>query len=59
MDTKIDLDDITIKTESMDTTTCLKNLNDIKTTTNKKTLSDEDLDNFKNSISYVCKILVV
>lgn len=32
---------------------------DLKTTTKKKILSDEDLKNFKNSISYVSNILFI
>lgn len=62
MDTTMDSDDVAVKPEHIDTIKCLKNLNDSSTniSTNKKTLSNEDLENFKDSISYVSiKILVI
>lgn len=52
--TELHMDDVAVKTEPVDTI----NL-DVKTTIEKKTLSDEDLKNFKNSISYVSNILFI
>lgn len=59
MNTNSNMDDMTVKIESMDTIESPKNYCDINTTTNKKTPTDEDLNNFKNSISYVSTILVI
>ncbi|VVC28049.1 Hypothetical protein CINCED_3A012952 [Cinara cedri] len=53
MDTEMDSDDVAVKTKPIDKIKCLKNLNDINTSTNKKTISNEDLEHFKNSISYL------
>lgn len=59
MDVEINTDDSAVKTESINKSTFQKNTDDNnQAVDNKKrpTLTNEDLDNFKNSISYVSKL---